>query len=246
VLSSETQLYSARPILISGSCKRETGADHAALISAGYFASRKSTLRTISIASDGESRRGEALIRLTFKHPLNQSSSMYDLIHVLPLMNLDVGDDDVTADKDYKHVFKRLRNLLLRDKGFCVHSVHIKPANIRSHFRSVEMTATRIEHLLNPNDQQDVKLAFDLLQEIWSLPIPQPDSLPGFYQGRQSLKTLGDLFRHILVPYICIDLSLSEQLTHLSTAAHLLFALFTEEGATTNLMPTQLYSMSIS
>ena len=36
-----------------------------------------------------------------------------DSLIVLSLMNLKVGDNDLTADKDYKHVFKRLRNLLL-------------------------------------------------------------------------------------------------------------------------------------
>jgi len=45
-------------------------------------------------------------------------------------MNLEVGDDDVTADKNYKHIFKRLRNLLLRDKGIYVFRIHVKPASI--------------------------------------------------------------------------------------------------------------------
>lgn len=100
------RIYSARPILISGSCKHETGIQHAALINTGYVASHKSKLRTISIASDGESRHGEALVHMTFKHQLDPTSPIYNMLHVLPLMNLEVGDDDLTADKDYKHVFK--------------------------------------------------------------------------------------------------------------------------------------------
>jgi hypothetical protein len=194
VLSGETRLYSARPILISGSCKRETGAEHASLINIGYLASDRSNLRTISIASDGESRRGEALVRLTFKHRLNPDSPIYDMLHVLPLMNTEVGDDDVTADKDYKHVFKRLRNLLLRDKGCKVHGVHIKPSVIRSHLASNDLTPIRIEYLLNPNDRQDVKLAYDMLREVWSLPDASPNALPGFHQARKSFKILGSLF----------------------------------------------------
>jgi hypothetical protein len=211
------------------------------LINTGYLSSRKSTLRTISIASDGESRRGEALVRMTFKRPLDPDSSIYEMLHVLPLMNLEVGDDDLTADKDYKHIFKRLRNLLLRDKGHDVHGVHIKPAVIRSHFASHNLNSTRIDYLLNPNDRQDVKLAYDMLQEVWSLPDPPPNTSPGFHQARKSLQILGSLFQHILNPYICIDLSLSEQLVHLSSAAHLLLALFSEDQVKSNLMPTQLY-----
>lgn len=241
VLSGETRFYSARPILISGSCKRETGIQHAALISTALSASQKSKLRTISIASDGESRRGEALIHLTFRHQLAPTSPIHDMLRVLPLMNLEVGEDDITADKDYKHIFKRLRNLLLRDKGLDIHGVHIKPAVVRSHFASNNLTSTRIDYLLNPNDRQDVKLAYDMLQEIWSLPNPPTDALPGFRQTRNSFHLLGALFRHILIPYICVDLSLSEQLEHLSAASHLLLGLFSENKATTKLMPTQLY-----
>ncbi len=113
MLSGETRLYSARLILISGSCKRETGSQHATLIKTAYLASHKSKLRTISIASDGESQRGEALVHMTFKCQLDPASPIYDMLHPLPLMNLEVGDDDLTADKDYKHIFKRLRNLML-------------------------------------------------------------------------------------------------------------------------------------
>jgi hypothetical protein len=240
VLSGETRLYSARPILISGSCKRKTGSQHATLINMSYLASRKSKLRTISIASDGESRHGEALVQITFKRQLDPTSPIYDMLYLLPLMNLEVGDDDLTADKDYKHVFKRLRNLMLREKGFHVHAVHIKPSVIRSHLMSNNLNSTRIEYLLNPNDRQDVKLAYDMLSDIWSLPESPPHTLPGFIQARSSFKILGELFRHILFPYICVDLSLSEQLV--SAAAHLLLALFSKD--TTKVMPTRHNSMS--
>jgi hypothetical protein len=215
--------------------------EHAGLINTAYLGSQKSKLRTISIASDGESRRGEALVRLAFKRELTPTSPIYDMLHVLPLMNLKVGDDDLTVDKDYKHVFKCLRNLLLRDKGLIVHGVHLKPAVIRSHFHSNNMTSTRINYLLNPDDRQDVKLAYDMLRDIWSLPDSGPDALPGFQQARKSFQTLGALLRHILIPYICVDLSLSEQLVHLSAAAHLLLALWAEDQTGTKLMPTQLY-----
>lgn len=43
------------------------------------------------------------------------------------------------------------------------------------------------------------------------------------------------------MPYVCIDLSLLEQLVHLSAATCLLIALFAEAQANTILMPIQLY-----
>ncbi|KAF8221047.1 hypothetical protein L208DRAFT_1041734, partial [Tricholoma matsutake] len=162
VLSGETCIYSAHPILISGSCKWETGIEHAALINTAYQAGHKTNLRTICITSDGESQRGEALVHLTFKCELAPTSLIYDMLHVLPLMNTKVGDDDLTTDKDYKHVFKQLRNLLLHDKGLTIstHGVHLKPAVICSHLCKNDVTSACIDYLLNLNDWQDIKLAY--------------------------------------------------------------------------------------
>lgn len=118
---------------------------------------------------------------MTFKYQLHADSPIYDMLNILPLMNLEVGDDNFTADKNYKHIFKWLQNLLLWDKGHEVHGVHIEPAMIHSHFASYRLNLTWINYLLNPNDQQDVKLAYDMLQEVWSLPDSTPDMLPGFH-----------------------------------------------------------------
>lgn len=50
---------------------------------------------------------------MTFKYQLHADSPIYDMLNILPLMNLEVGDDNFTADKNYKHIFKWLQNLLL-------------------------------------------------------------------------------------------------------------------------------------
>jgi hypothetical protein len=44
------------------------------------------------------------------------------------------------------------------------------------------------------------------------------------------------------LPYVCIDLSLDEQLIHLSAAAHLLFYLYRYNSAGTSFMPAQSYT----
>lgn len=156
-------------------------------------------------------------------------------------MNLDVGDDDLTADKDYKHVIKRCRNLIIRPRGFKVHGIHITTTMLRSQLRAAGLPQSRIETLLKPDDKQDVKLAYDVLQTIWSLASPASDADPGFSATRLALMTLGKLFQHIVTPYICVDMSLSEQLTHLSTAAHMVLAMTREDNAGSLLMPSQLY-----
>jgi hypothetical protein len=96
------------------------------------------------------------------------------------MMDLRTGEDDITCDKDAKHVFKRLRNLIIREKGSVIHGVHITPAIIRSHLHSNKISVERSGYLLNPKDKQDVKLAYDLLHEIWTLPPAPTTSSPGF------------------------------------------------------------------
>jgi hypothetical protein len=46
---------------------------------------------------------------------------------------------------------------------------------------------------------------------------------------------------HILVPYICVDLSLEVQLEHLSYAGHLALVLYAHENACADFLPTTLY-----
>jgi len=87
-------------------------------------------LRIFSLASDGESQQGKALAHLTCASLLAPSSPIYDQLIHLNLMDFFVGADDITADKDYKHVFKRLRNALLRKNGCVVYGIKLTPGLI--------------------------------------------------------------------------------------------------------------------
>ncbi|KAJ7671994.1 hypothetical protein B0H17DRAFT_1335340 [Mycena rosella] len=231
ILSDETRLYAARPVLVSGDCKKETGPEHVRCILDptidGVNSQRDLTkLRIVSVASDGESRRGKAFIEKTFVRELSPESDISDLLKDLPHMNFWVGEDDLTPDKDYKHVFKRGRNRLLRKSGTDVMGVEINANIIRVHLQSAGHSTTHINSLFNPDDKQDVKLAFKLLQDIWSLPLPAPNSSPGFRSQRHALRLIGSLFYHLVFPYLCVDLTPSEQLEHLSAAAHIALLLY--------------------
>ncbi|KAF7336983.1 hypothetical protein MVEN_02134800 [Mycena venus] len=214
VMAKEPAMYSARVGLISGSCKRETGEDHAKI------------LKTM-----GRPIVGEAIICLTFKAALSPSSPIYRLLVDLEFMHFMVGEDDLTGDKDYKHNFKQLHNWLLHKRGLHAGDLDISMSVIRSQL------------LLRPNDHQDVKLAYDLLCEIWRL--PRLDDVSGkslrFIETQETLQMLGSFFRHLIFPYICTSLDLSDQLRHLSAAAHLLLALTCKTNAGAHFMPTQLY-----
>ncbi|KDR67270.1 hypothetical protein GALMADRAFT_47197, partial [Galerina marginata CBS 339.88] len=246
ILCKDNRIYPGRPVLVSGDCKIETGEEHAKVIQTvldGVNTSQEKTkLRITSISSDGESRRGTAFIDLTFKRVLLPRSPIYPLLHPLKFLDLHVGDDDLTCDKDYKHVFKRFRNLFVRERGVVVVGRRITPNIMMTHFKSEGLTAEHIRSLFNPEDAQDVKMAYDMLKDIWNLPrLDMQVSLksPGFLQTREALWLLGKLLFHLIFPYLCVDLSLSEQLEHLSAAAHLALALYRMAGK--DFIPTNLY-----
>ncbi|KAJ7796470.1 hypothetical protein B0H14DRAFT_3158054 [Mycena olivaceomarginata] len=178
------RMYNPRPICISGTCKAEKGRQHANLLRKLLEAiqSRKVhgniTYRDISVGSDGEATRGLALALEFMKHSLAPSSPIYPLLKPLQFMNLQVGPDDITPDKDYRHVIKALRSLLMRRMGTNLLGFEIVPAVIKQHLRDVGLTEERIHALLNPNDRQDVDLTYSLLKEIWTLPDAPPNASP--------------------------------------------------------------------
>ncbi len=99
-----------------------------------------------------------------------------------------------------------------------------------------------IQALLNPNDKQDIILAYSLLKDIWSLPPPLAHSDPSFAQAWHALNLYGEFAWNLVLPYVCIDLTLDEQLVHLSTATHLAFACYWHNLAATSFMPSQSYT----
>lgn len=235
--------------MFSGTCKKETGVEHARLIQTLLTAAENQRhrnaafYRTICIASDGEAKRGDALVRLTMNRDLHRDSPIYEHVGQLRFMNLLVGCNDITADKDFKHVFKRQRNLMMRNKGIFIQGFCITPSILRNHLQSNGVSTARLRSLLNPNDRQDVVLGYSLLKEIWSLPPTSDttDSTPSFLRARKALHVYGQFARNLIMPYICVDFNLDEQLIHLSTAAHLALYMFSDDSARTKFMPTQSY-----
>jgi hypothetical protein len=82
-------------------------------------------------------------------------------------------------------------------------------------------------------------MAFDMLKDIWTLPRISENPHPGFQKAREAVWVLGKLLYHMVFPYLCVDLSLSEQIEHLSAAAHLTLVLY--RSANKDFIPTNLY-----
>ncbi|KAJ7716441.1 hypothetical protein B0H16DRAFT_1339048, partial [Mycena metata] len=245
-LAREPELYNPRPICISGTCKAEKGVEHTAFLRTLNEAANNRKVhgniiyRNICCASDGEAKRGLALALEFMKYQL-PSGPLRRLLEPLQFMDLSVGPDDMTLDKDFRHVIKTLRALLMRRMGIRLLGFDIVPAIVKQHLRDAGLTQERIDALLNPNDRQDVPLAYGLLKELWSLPEAPSTALPTFIRARKALRIFGQLAYHLVMPYIYLNLSLREQLTHLSTAAHLLLILYTTDNAGTNFMANQTF-----
>ena len=97
-------------------------------------------------------------------------SPIYTQLKPLIFLNLLVGEDDITADKDFKHIFKRQHNLMLQNKGFIIEGFFITPSILRGQLQANGVPLHQIRSLLNPNNKQDVVLGYSLLKKIWSLP----------------------------------------------------------------------------
>ena len=172
---------------------------------------------------------------------LSADSPIYALLQPLEFLNLLVGPDDITVDKDFKHIIKRQRNIFMHAKGIEIMGFCITPAILHSQLKYHGISSHHLGSLLNPNDKQDVLLAFSLLREIWSLPPPPAGCDPAFALARRALNIYGKFAQHLMLPYVCIDQNLDKQLIHLSTAAHLAFLLYRHNSASTCFMPRPSY-----
>jgi len=234
------------PILISGSCKHETAKAHTALIQAVVDAMNTNQsltgLQVVSLASDGESHCGRALANLMYVAPLVPSSPIYDQLSHLALMDCFVGPDNITVDKDYKHIFKWLCNALLHENGCVILNIHLMHTLIGKHLKDSGLTDTHINYVLDPTDKQDIVLAYGLLKDLWSLPPADPlSSTPTYIKSCEALCTYGNMSYHLIFLYICVDLSLAEQLEHLSAVAHLVLALYVLGDAQSLFIPSPLF-----
>jgi hypothetical protein len=129
----------------------------------------------------------------------------------------------------------------MRAKGIEILGFCITPAILCSHLEDNGVSSPCLRALLNPNDKQDIVLAYSLLKEIWTLPPPPANCDPAFTLACQALNVYREFAQHLMLPYVCIDLSLEEQLVHLSAVAHLVFHLYRHNSAGIHFMPVQSY-----
>jgi hypothetical protein len=157
-------------------------------------------------------------------------------------MNLLVSDNDVTSDKDYKHVMKHMCKLFLHKKGVMVYGTKVTMNITKHHLRLNGNSFESVEFWTKPNDHQDVLLTLLLCSAIWDLPEAGDDYMPTLCDGHEALWHLGCLLLFIFMLYINIMLSLPEQLEYLSAGIHLAMDLYIHSRSGGSFMPNQLFS----
>lgn len=244
VLTNRPNDYAVRPFLISGTCCCESVQDQTSLLDTAITAFRDSpkvprALRLLCVGTDGAGQRQNALIKLTMAQKIPTFSPLYPTVSLLRLFFDLVGPDDLTHNPDWKHDLKRLRNNLIRSKGLTVDGVPISTGIIKEHLKIHSVTPIASDRLLALNDRQDVVLTLQLLNAIAHLSPSSEADEPSSRSSCRILRLLGTIYLSLLEAYLDVSLSLSQRLEHLSTATHLLLALYNKDKG--RFMPVQTF-----
>ncbi|KAG2143675.1 hypothetical protein DEU56DRAFT_870487 [Suillus clintonianus] len=236
----EEELY---PILVVPTCKTEDSKDTKIVLARAIQRWSATGADQIvgpvwSFATDGH--------RLFLKNPLSMHSPLYGILSNMAGLNTFTGDDEITLDFDFKHIFKHESSTdYSNDLGFC--TLIRSPAGItlnNGRLINAVMLArylvwlpaydeASVVKLLHLDDPQDVPRAIELMSAIIDLSKSQHTILNNSFSSDidtcadlASITLLSSVIESILIPFINVDLSLTEQVQYLSRYTHLSFALF--------------------
>ncbi|KAI0027796.1 hypothetical protein K488DRAFT_80975 [Vararia minispora EC-137] len=211
LLSPDVRLSSTRPITLSGTCKTEQAPEQRKLLETilGGVAAAEALqgIRVVCYATDGASTRGKALNEMTTKRRLGPESPIYPYLEDLEYLDLWVGDNDLTVDKDYKHVaFKRVRNCMLRAEGMNIFGTLVTSEVFCSHLRDeaapLDLKEATLNALFNVADKQDVNLAYRLAFLLWDLrrlPLTSGRDV-SYIEQRKATNLFADLWFNLMTP----------------------------------------------
>ncbi|THV02721.1 hypothetical protein K435DRAFT_817593 [Dendrothele bispora CBS 962.96] len=189
------------PILISGTRKQEQGPKHTELIALVVTAA-------ISVFT-----------RLNIRHRIVSLASDGETCRGKSLISLTVKERLSSSSPIYPLLCGlKFMNLLVGLWRVVIFDQVLTSDIIKKHLCDSGYSNTHIHSIFHPNDKQDVVLAYLLLRDIWSLQL----------EAQGALIILGVFLKSLLFPYICVDLSLAEQLQHLTEKDFLPSLLFTD------------------
>ncbi|KAJ7900451.1 hypothetical protein B0H13DRAFT_2517977 [Mycena leptocephala] len=195
-----------------------------------------------SWSTDGEASRRKAGYEQFTRVKLGPNSPIYGTLASMAGLNIFTGIHSITLDFDYKHIFKRICTLLRSAAGMALCNARIINPAVLSRFlaRLPDETDDSVRKLLFPDDPQDVPRAVELMEAVIELLAADFGTVDADTAADlDSLRLLALILKSILAPFITPSMSLTEQMEHLSTFAHLTFTLFRLNCLT--FMSNQLY-----
>ncbi|KAF7338629.1 hypothetical protein MVEN_02089200 [Mycena venus] len=198
-----------------------------------------------SWSTDGAMPRRIAGYRCFLSQKLSPTSPIYATLASMAGLNLYTGCNQITLDFDYKHIFKRICTLLRSTQGIVLNNGRvINPAMLARYLiRLPQHSPESVQKMLYPHDPQDVPRAIELLEAVVAVGELDYGNMDANTCGDvDALRLLGSVIKAILEPFTNVHMSLTEQITSLSTFAHLSFTLF--RVSRTQYMSNQLYGDS--
>ncbi|KAH9951507.1 hypothetical protein B0H21DRAFT_681162, partial [Amylocystis lapponica] len=243
--SFSATLRGAFPVIASPTCKRETPEESGRLLQTVLTAWKQTYAAHLgpiwSFASDGDARRRAMVYHEFMRKKIEPSHQLYKYLGQMPGLNLEVGEDNVTGDFDWKHEIKRKCLLYIRGgrllrtaDGFQIGRIIINSTILAQHFFSDD----EVNRLMNPANAQDVPRAIKLLRAVSAI-TAEPSDGPIVNQEASHISVYGEMFAAFMEPFIQPTWSLTEQVESLSKHAHMSFSLFHLHCI--NAMPYQLY-----
>ncbi|KAG2335875.1 hypothetical protein BDR05DRAFT_897578, partial [Suillus weaverae] len=247
---SEDKIY---PILAAPTCKTEDTSDMEHILAQtvehwNSSCAAASIGPAWSFAMDGDATHHAAGHKLFIKTPLAPDSPLYGtLINMLGL-NLFTGAGEMTLNFDFKHIFKCICTLIWSPAGIVLNNGCIINYMMLTCYLTwlPAYEEAAVTKLLYPDDPQDVPHAVELMLAIIEFSNSQLHiSNDSFSMDIDtcadvtSINVLSKLLESILMPFIHIELSFSQQFKHLSHDSHLAFSIFHAHRRT--FMSYQLY-----
>ncbi|KIY71021.1 hypothetical protein CYLTODRAFT_158342 [Cylindrobasidium torrendii FP15055 ss-10] len=237
--------YSARPAFLLPTCK--TGLDmfdaaHEIAMALAAWRMCEVGARRFGdvwiLGSDGDAKRRAALYLVTMIRKLVPADPIFPYLAGIPGMNLYCGQHFETASIDWKHTFKRVCTLFSSAEGLLVADVIVTKTLLTHWFERIPggynwtHSGASPSTLFNFGDHQDVPRAVTILALCGELREIDEEKLdPAERHAFRALRLLGEVTSAVVNPFICLEMSLFDQMKSLAKFMYLSFALYSIYGS---------------
>ncbi|KAJ7023838.1 hypothetical protein C8F04DRAFT_969797 [Mycena alexandri] len=230
--------YTPIPLVLSPSDKTEKGAQLAKWMQVvldtwdTHPQGRALHGRIDALASDGDSSYRLVKHLICMVQEVDPDSPLGKIVRPLLGLNCFTSKDGQLSTCDPKHILKRDATLMRNSNGIMVGKTNIQPQDIVEHLAALpDVTLTQAKELLDPSDKQNVPKAVSLIQRLYHLKdLPLPDN-PTAIQTRKSIAFFSRVLSYFLLPFITVEMSLSEQVESLSAYTFLAATLEMKHGS---------------